>query len=285
LIRSIAILLFLSFWLGGCNLLNPEKETIVLAKIGDKSLFLSEIQPSIPENFEGADSALFVKEQVKKWVEQTLLLQMAELNLSESEKNIEKEIEDYRKSLLIYAYEKAFIAQKLDTLISDNEVANYYEGNLQNFELKDYVVKVLYTKLEKNAPQISYLRTMINNTEEQEVRYQLEDYCRQFATNYMLEDQVWLYFEDLLKEIPIKTYNIDAFLKNNKVVEIEDEQYLYFLVIKDYRLKDSVSPLELEKSRIKSIILNKRKLELTKSMRKDLYQDALNKNLIEYYTP
>ena len=285
MIRSIAILLFLSFWLGGCNLLNPEKETIVLAKIGDKSLFLSEIQPSIPENFEGADSALFVKEQVKKWVEQTLLLQMAELNLSESEKNIEKEIEDYRKSLLIYAYEKAFIAQKLDTLISDNEVANYYEGNLQNFELKDYVVKVLYTKLEKNAPQISYLRTMINNTEEQEVRYQLEDYCRQFATNYMLEDQVWLYFQDLLKEIPIKTYNIDAFLKNNKVVEIEDEQYLYFLVIKDYRLKDSVSPLELEKSRIKSIILNKRKLELTKSMRKDLYQDALNKNLIEYYTP
>lgn len=285
MIRSIAILLFLSFWLGGCNLLNPEKETIVLAKIGDKSLFLSEIQPSIPENVEGADSALFVKEQVKKWVEQTLLLQMAELNLSESEKNIEKEIEDYRKSLLIYAYEKAFIAQKLDTLISDNEVANYYEGNLQNFELKDYVVKVLYTKLEKNAPQISYLRTMINNTEEQEVRYQLEDYCRQFATNYMLEDQVWLYFEDLLKEIPIKTYNIDAFLKNNKVVEIEDEQYLYFLVIKDYRLKDSVSPLELEKSRIKSIILNKRKLELTKSMRKDLYQDALNKNLIEYYTP
>lgn len=285
MIRSVAILLFLSFWLGGCNLLNSKKESIVLAKIGEKSLYLSEIQPSIPENVEGADSALFVKEQVKKWVEQTLLLQMAELNLPESEKNIEKEIEDYRKSLLIYAYEKAFIAQKLDTLISDNEVANYYEGNLQNFELKDYVVKVLYTKLEKNAPQISYLRTMINNTEEQEVRYQLEDYCRQFATNYMLEDQVWLYFEDLLKEIPIKTYNIDAFLKNNKVVEIEDEQYLYFLVIKDYRLKDSVSPLELEKSRIKSIILNKRKLELTKSMRKDLYQDALNKNLIEYYTP
>ena len=285
MIRSVAILLFLSFWLGGCNLLNSKKENIVLAKIGEKSLYLSEIQPSIPENVEGADSALFVKEQVKKWVEQTLLLQMAELNLPESEKDIEKEIEDYRKSLLIYAYEKAFIAQKLDTLISDNEVANYYEGNLQNFELKDYVVKVLYTKLEKNAPQISYLRTMINNTEEQEVRYQLEDYCRQFATNYMLEDQVWLYFEDLLKEIPIKTYNIDAFLKNNKVVEIEDEQYLYFLVIKDYRLKDSVSPLELEKSRIKSIILNKRKLELTKSMRKDLYQDALNKNLIEYYTP
>ena len=285
MIKSIAILLFLSFWLGGCNLLNSKKENIVLAKIGEKSLYLSEIQPSIPENVEGADSALFVKEQVKKWVEQTLLLQMAELNLPESEKDIEKEIEDYRKSLLIYAYEKAFIAQKLDTLISDNEVANYYEGNLQNFELKDYVVKVLYTKLEKNAPQISYLRTMINNTEEQEVRYQLEDYCRQFATNYMLEDQVWLYFEDLLKEIPIKTYNIDAFLKNNKVVEIEDEQFLYFLVIKDYRLKDSVSPLELEKSRIKSIILNKRKLELTKSMRKDLYQDALNKNLIEYYTP
>lgn len=279
----IFIISILLFW--SCDLFKNKKQEIVVAKVGDKSLFLSEIQPYLPNNLKGADSSLFVKEQANKWVQQTLLLQKAELNLSDSEKDIEKKIEDYRKSLLIYAYEKAFIAQKLDTVISGNEISNYYEGNLQNFELKDYVVKVLYTKLEKNAPQISSLRTLIHNAEEQDVRYQLEDYCRQFATNYMLEDQVWLYFEDLLKEIPIKTYSIEAFLKNNKLVELEDEQYLYFLVIKDYRLKDSVSPLELERNRIKSIILNKRKLELIKSMHQELYQDAMNKNTIEFYTP
>lgn len=271
--------------LSGCNYFNNTTNDIELARVNNSVLKLSDIEAGIPKNLSPSDSISFLKEQVNKWVEQTLLLQQAELNLTESELNLNKQISDYRTSLLIYAYEKAFVTQKLDTNVNDNEIAAYYEGNLQNFELKDYVVKVLYVKIDKEAPQINNLRTMMNNTDDPEVRYQIEDYCRQFANNYLLEDQIWLYFEDLLKEIPIKTYNIDAFLRNNQFVELVDDQYIYFLVIKDYRLKDSVSPLELEKDRIKSIILNQRKIELIENMRKELYNDAISTNKIEYYIP
>lgn len=273
-----------TIWLlfSGCDALFKPKE-VTLARVGDKQLLLSEVKPFIPKGYATEDSALFVKEHINKWVEQELLLAVAELNLTDEQKNIEQQIDDYRKSLLIYAYEKEFIDQKLDTNINDEEIEAYYKNNLQNFELKDYVVRVLYAKLEKNAPQLAEFRQMMKGALNDNMRYELEDYCRQFASNYMMEDQIWLFFEDLLKEIPIKTYNIDEFLKNNSFVELEDERYIYFLVIKDYRLKNSVSPLELEKQRIKSILLNKRKLELVKQMRKELYQQALANNQLEFY--
>ena len=144
-------------------------------------------------------------------------------------------------------------------------------------------MKVLYVKVEKNAPHQKELSKMLTAEEDEELRYSLEDYCRQFATNFMLENETWLYFNDLLKEIPIKTFSIDAFLKKNSYLELEDENFNYFLSIKDFRLKDSVSPFELESNRIKSIILNKRKLDLLSKMRKNLFQDALSNNQIEYF--
>ena len=51
--------------------------------------------------------------------ETSLLLNKAELNLTDEEKNVEQQIENYRSSLLIYAYEQSYIRQHLDTVVTD----------------------------------------------------------------------------------------------------------------------------------------------------------------------
>jgi hypothetical protein len=90
-------------------------------------------------------------------------------------------------------------------------------------------------------------------------------------------------FDDLLKEIPIQTYNKELFLQNNRFVEVSDSLNYYFLNIKDFKIRNSISPLSFEKENIKNIILNKRKLLLINSMKQDVYNDALNNNKIEIY--
>lgn len=285
--RLLGILLYAAMMLllFGCNQLWGEgAQQTPIARVGDKVLYLQEVLPSNTAQLNREDSAKLVREQINKWVEQTLLLQRAELNLTDDSKNIQKQLEDYRRSLLIYAYEKEFVNQKLDTVVSEEEVERYYEANKANFELKDYVVKVLYVKVDNQAPQQQWLEKALATEEGGEQLYEIEDYCRQFAANFMLDGNIWLYFNDILKEIPIETYNIENFLKTNKFVRLQDEEFTYYLRIKDYRLKDSVSPLDLERERIKNIILNKRKLALIETMRKELYQDALAKNQIEYFT-
>ena len=49
---------------------------------------------------------------IEKWVRNQLLLNKAEINLTDEEKNVELQIENYRSSLLIYAYQQSYLRQK-----------------------------------------------------------------------------------------------------------------------------------------------------------------------------
>ena len=111
----------------------------------------------------------------------------------------------------------------------------------------------------------------------------LEDYCHQYAMNYFLDDTTWLLFDDLLKEIPIRTYDQEQFLQNNRNIEIEDSSMIYFVNIKGFMIKESLSPLSFEKENIRSLIINKRKLQLVQEMEKAAYEQALKDNDFEIF--
>jgi hypothetical protein len=59
---------------------------------------------------------------------------------------------------------------------------------------------------------------------------------------------------------------------------MKDEQYQYFLAIKDFRVKESVSPLNLERENIKKIIINKRKIQFIDDLQVNLLKDAFKSN-------
>jgi len=59
--------------------------------------------------------------------------------------------------------------------------------------------------------------------------------------------------------------------------------YYYIVRFKDFRIKETISPLSLERDRIRNIILNKRKMELINKMREDLYNNALKKRDFEIF--
>ena len=107
--------------------------------------------------------------------------------------------------------------------------------------------------------------------------------CEKNAADYFLDSENWLLFSDLLKQIPVKTYNQEEFLKNHRDLEYRDSLYTYLVRFKDFRIKEGVSPLNFEKQRIRDIILNKRKIELIGRMQDDLFNNARRKNVFEIY--
>ena len=92
-----------------------------------------------------------------------------------------------------------------------------------------------------------------------------------------------MYFDEFTRMIPLKTINIEGFLKSNSQFELEDEKYIYLVYIVDYKLKDSISPLELEREKIRNIILNKRKLKLLSNIRKGLLEDGMQNNNVQFF--
>ena len=107
------------------------------AKVGTHELTVAALNEMIPEGLSPEDSAAFAGQYIASWARDMVFLDRAESELSMEEKDVSKELEDYRKSLLKYRYQQKYIAEHLDSLITPEEVLAYYEANPEKFRLSD----------------------------------------------------------------------------------------------------------------------------------------------------
>ncbi|MEO5570995.1 MAG: hypothetical protein ABIS37_08725 [Bacteroidia bacterium] len=270
-----------------CNYVSKENEKAKnhreVARVFDKHLYTDDLAKIVAAGTSPEDSLLIIKSYIDNWIRQNVVLHKAETNLSDEEKNVDDRLKEYRNSLITYIYESELIRQKLDTVVKDDEIETYYTSNPRNFELKDNIIKVIYVKTKKNAPKLNKLREWYKSGNSKDMLL-VEEYCHQFASDFSLDDKTWVLFDDLLKKIPIKTYDKEEYLKNNRYIEIEDSRNIYFVNIKGFMIKESLSPLSFEKENIRSLIINKRKLQLVQEMEKAAYDQALNNNDFEIYS-
>ncbi|HXC04483.1 MAG TPA: hypothetical protein VNZ86_07000, partial [Bacteroidia bacterium] len=59
--------------------------------------------------------------------------------------------------------------------------------------------------------------------------------------------------------------------------------HYYFVNIKGFKIKNSISPLAFEKDNIRNAIINKRKLQLISAMKEDVYRNAEEHKEVEYF--
>lgn len=267
-----------------CACKSGSKNADAVARVYDDYLYKSDLIGIVPSGTSSKDSTEIVNRYIQNWVKQKLVIHSAEENLAASQKDFEKQLDDYRNSLIVYSYEKELIRQKMDTTVTDAEINTYYKLNQNDFLLKDNIVKVRYIKLPANSSNNNLIKNYYLS-ETEAGKEKLEDLCKKYAVNYYLDDTTWLYFTDLLKEIPIRTYNQEDYLRNHRSVEVEDSLYSYYVYFKGFQIKESVSPLSFESDNVRKIILNKRKLKLIKDMQEATYNEALQNNDIEIYKP
>ena len=65
--------------------------------------------------------------------------------------------------------------------------------------------------------------------------------------------------------------------------EDSNEENLYFLRIKEYKISDQISPLEFVRNDIKQIILNKRKVAIANQLEEEVFEKAKSSNKYEIY--
>lgn len=278
LLPLLAVLL-----LSGCDVLPWAKSNEdVLAKAHSKYLYASEIQGLIKPGTPPQDSITIVSNYINSWVRQQLLLYQAEKNLTQGQKNFEKQLEDYRNSLIIYEYESNLVRQKLDTVVSMVEIQKYYDKNRANFELKENIVKASYVQIENESEELAKLKKLWQTGDELS-KAELERYCIQNGLNYSLFDDSWIYFNNLLKDVPIVTYNQENFLHYNRNIEARDSLYLYLVEFRDFKIKESITPLSMLEDDIRKIIVNRRKLELLQSLQNEIFETAMMNNYFEIY--
>jgi len=281
-VKRSGLLLLLPFLLITC-VPGPDPERgEVVAKVYGYYLFEKDLEGVVLPGTPRKDSMFLVNNYIDSWIRKHLLLRQAERNLTPKQQDFSKQLEDYKFSLLTYAYENELIRQKLDTIVSATEIEAYYEQNKESFELRYNIVKVVYVVMPNGSTEIKNLRKLLKEPDSIHIN-EIEKMALDHAVSYYLGDETWIRFDDLMEQIPIETFNQELFLRNNTYIEIDDNPFYYMIRFKDYRISESISPLELESDRIRSIILNRRKQELLRNMNNELYEQALIDGVFEIY--
>jgi len=280
--RYALLLIILAFLFApGCQN-NQKTKKKPIAKIHDQYLYLSDLKSVVPDNKSKEDSTMIAKNYIQDWIKRQLLLNKAEENLDPRSKDIRKQIENYRASLLIYRYQQQLIDQKLDTVVSQQEITSYYNENSSNFVLDKNLARVLYIKLAENSPNMENVRQWYKSDEEED-RNKLQDYCYQYAEKFDDFNNKWIDFNGLIRNIPYEIDRPERFFRVRRFLEVKDNSYYHFIRINDYKLKGSTAPLDYVENRIRSIIINKRKHQLLEKLENDIYNEALNHNEFVIY--
>ncbi|MCU0364039.1 MAG: hypothetical protein MUE32_11840 [Bacteroidales bacterium] len=230
------------------------------------------------EGLSGDDSTAIIRDYINKWARRELMLQKAEDNLTpEVQKEIERQTADTRKNLVIYEYQRRMMLERMDTVISETEMESYYSSNEQSFMLASNIVKALYIKLPVETPDLDRIRNLARSNSQNDLQ-QLETICYQFAEEYDDFNDSWITLDKLLAEFSDDIGNEENFLRRTSFYENTDSSSVFFVSIRDYRLRSSVAPYEYVKDDIKRIIWNNRRLEYIRSLENGIYNDALKKN-------
>jgi hypothetical protein len=251
------------------------KEQKPLAVVYDKFLYKSDVVGIFPKGMTKADSIKILNAYVDQWVRHCLLLKISEDNLNDAQKNVSKQLEDYRSSLLIFKYEQEYILQRLDTAISSDEIQSFYSNNISNFSISETIVKALYIKLRKNTPYIDKIKELYRSSREDDIK-SLDNLAYQVAEKYDYFGDKWLPFSVLQRQFPYALENSDDYLRSRQTIEMEDGNFLYLINIREVMFKGQTSPLDYERVNIKNVILNKRKQKLINDLENKVYNDALD---------
>ncbi|HEY0977983.1 MAG TPA: hypothetical protein VGE21_10990 [Flavobacteriales bacterium] len=253
---------------------DPEDDQVV-AEAYDQRLYRSDLRQVIPLGTPPEDSSAMARRFMDNWARERVVLRKAEDNLDEADKNVEDRLRSYRESLITYAYEQALVAQKLDTAVSDAEIAKYYEENRKNFELKDNIVRARWFKIRGNDAKLLRKVNELWGRDTDDDRHELEVLLARQGSVINDTHEAWIEFKELQQHVPVRPENPTDWLPRHARFTEQDSSGTYFVDIIEHRLKDSVSPLALAGASIRSILINQRKLQLIARMREDLYHEAL----------
>lgn len=268
--------------LNSCNNWIQVNEEVV-ARIGTSYLYKKDLVDIVKTPVSKSDSLLKLNSFIDNWARKQLILQQAKIILPESTLiELETMIKDYRDDLFINSYRKAVLNKNLDTIINYSEINMFLNNNKEIFRLKAPLFKVRYIhvppyNVDKEKIKLSFQRFNYND------RVFLDSLSYQFST-YLLSDSLWINKSNLISKVSfLNQNNFDRLIKKSKFYNIEDTLGVYLFFIKDLLREGELAPDEIFTSKIKNIILNKRKQELIKQFEKDILQDAIKSKTFEKY--
>ena len=272
-----------------CQMVNRVSDTAaelfgdaVVARVGPHRLTRSELADYIPTGVSSEDSLGLAQQYIKAWAEELLFVDLAETRLSDDEKDVTKELEEYRRTLLKYRYEERYINERLDTLISDEEVRDYYQAHKDKFLVDRPLLKTRYMVIPAGSRNLRRLKELMASEDVVDA-VAADSLAFTAAIKYVDSSDNWMDAILLARDLGTDEVSMMKALRGRFIELKGDDGNLRVAYVVDIVQKGSPAPLDYCAERIEDIILSARKHELVSSLERDLLNDALGKGKFVIY--
>ncbi len=251
-----------------------------LVELDGNFLYREDLQRVLPQGLSTDDSLLFAQHYIRSWAEDILLYEQAQQNVS-NDVEIEKLVFNYRKTLIIHAYQQALLQERLAEELTEKELQDYYIQNKDAFKAESPLIKGLFIKMPLTAPQVLQVKQWYKSEQQSAIEH-LEKYSLQHAVKYEYFYDRWMPALEIMGWLPLKESDMDGFLKKNHHIELKDTAFWYFLNISEYIRIGEQEPYEAARPHVKEMLLNKKQVDFMNQVKADLYREASEKGYIKY---
>ena len=274
-----SLFIFTTLLLTSCSNISDNNSNDLIARAGENFLY----QNQLPSFSSEQDSILRYLNYIETWAKEKILYDLSLTNLSQSKKNdLDLLVEKYKVDLYINSYKDLIVNSRIDSIVTDQEIDSFYNMNIDNFKLNENLLKYRYLKVPSDNINISRIRRYIQRLNESDREF-LDSLNFQFA-DLKINDTMWFTEREVISSIEfINQKNKSNYMRINRLYEFEDDQYTNYFIVKDLLKSGNIPPLSYLYDRIKSNIINQRKLNLIQNINKEILNDALKYSKYEVF--
>jgi len=254
----------------------------VVAKVGQHKLYLTDLEAFIPNGTAPEDSTRLADQYIRSWAAEQLYLDMASEQLSKEEKDVSKELEAYKNSLLRYRYEQRYVNERLDTTVSRTDIEEYYDAHNDLFVLDIPILKARFLDIMEDSPNYETIRRRMSSNQYEDI-VEADSLAYSSALRYVDWSDRWIDAVTLAREFGTDYGTMLSRLSGSYIEMREDRGDVKVAYVLETRRAGTLAPLEYCEDRIRNIIISNRKHELLATLEQDLLDNALSKeNFIIY---
>ena len=252
-----------------------------IVEIGQDVLYAEDIKQVLPLGLSDADSTLFAEQFIRNWAQDVLFYQNAIRNIPDT-KDIDRLVENYRRSLIEHEYQRRLIEQKFSSEITDDEIEQFFNDNQRLFVLDESLVKGLFLKISNKSHDLSDIRKLYTQQDDESFE-EIEKYSIRNAARCEFFYDNWRTVAELEVLLPAMDQPLESLLRDNRSFEFKDEEYIYLLNVSEYAPKGGIEPLDHARSRIRGLLINSNEVSYMRKIKEDLYDAAIEKNRIIFH--
>lgn len=254
----------------------------VVARVGTAYLYGADLRASMPSGLSKQDSINFAQSFISKWITNRLKIEEAERLFSDTGSDIDRLVEEYRRSLLVRKLDQHYLESSPMVEITDEAIEEYYSKHKGDFRVTVPMVKGEIVVIPDDYRRREQLLKLFN-AKKSELQRDFAELCLKNNFPY-LQFESWVSFTDYLGNLPLlRNSRHEALLDSRKLHQIHyDKSYYYYRITHALKVGE-VMPLELARENIRQILISRNRADVVRSHEEQTLNKALTSGHARIY--